>query len=327
MSLGKVAPILTLVALVVLGGYVMFRGDRTDGSVPTVAITQIATHPALDEVRAGIISGLAERGYQDGTTVRIVFRNANGDASLTVPIAEDFLRISPDVIVPISTPSAISVATSTNTVPIVFSGVTDPVGTGLVDSLDGSGTNITGVSDRWPFEAQVQTFIDVFPDTKVLGMLFTQGDDVSRIGVDAVAELASQLDFELRTYPVSAAQDVYPVAVAALRDVDAIYTGIDHLLLENMDGLVKAANEARKPLYGGESGSVEKGAVLAVSINMTDFGKLTSELVVQVLQGTHPGEIPVRVVDSGTLLVNEEAAKRFGLDVDQLVANGAQLIQ
>src|ERR1051326_2538625 len=77
-----------------------------DKHLPVVAITQIATHPALDEVRAGIVEGLKKRGYEDGKTVTIVFKNANGDPSLTVPIAEEFVRMNPSVIVPISTPSS-----------------------------------------------------------------------------------------------------------------------------------------------------------------------------------------------------------------------------
>src|SRR6266481_3276459 len=78
--------------------------------LPIVAITQIATHPALDEVRAGLIEGLKKRGYEDGKTITIVFKNASGDPSLTLPIAQEFVRMSPAVIVPISTPSALSVA-------------------------------------------------------------------------------------------------------------------------------------------------------------------------------------------------------------------------
>lgn len=295
-------------------------------TLPVVAITQIATHPALDEVRAGLIEGLKKRGYEDGKTVTIVFKNANGDPSLTLPIAEEFARMNPSVIVPISTPSTLSVAKATKTIPIVFSGVTDPVGTGLVANLDHPGGNITGVSDQWPYEAQVTTFLRLFPKVHRIGMLYTRGDDVSKIGVDALTGLSKKLGFELQLSPVSQASDIYPAAVALFRDVDAIYTGIDHLLLENLDGLVKASREAHKPLFGGESGSVEKGAVLALSINMTSFGDLTAEQVAKVLGGQKPGDIPVAVVTNGDLLVNKTAATQFGLDLSALQSSGAKFV-
>lgn len=297
-----------------------------DRRQPVVAITQIATHPALDEVRAGIIDGLKKRGYEDGKSMTIVFKNANGDPSLTLPIAEEFVRMNPSVIVSISTPSSLSVAKATKTIPIVFSGVTDPLGTGLVATLQHPGGNITGVSDQWPFEAQVTAFLRVFPKTKRIGMLYTRGDDVSKIGVEAMTELSKKLGFDLRLSPVSQGSDIYPAAVALLRDVDTIYTGIDHLVLENLDGLVKAAREARKPLFGGESGSVEKGGVLALSINMTSFGELTAEQVAKVLGGQKPGDIPVAVVTNGDLLVNKTAAKQFGLDLTALQNMGAKFV-
>ncbi len=282
---------------------------------PLVAITQIATHPALDEVRAGLIEGLKRRGYDDGRTVTIEFKNANGDSTLAVAIAAEFARKAPAVIVPISTPSTLSAAKATKTIPIVFSGVTDPVGTGLVTNLEHPGGNITGVSDRWPFDAQAEAFLRAFPKAHRIGMLYTRGDDVSKIGVDAMTAIAQRRGFALDLSPVSQGTDVYSSAVALLRNVDAIYTGIDHLILENLDGLVKAAREARKPLFGGESGSVEKGGVLALSINMTSFGDLTADLVAEVLMGKKPSDLPVRVVSSGNLLINRAAASQFGVDL------------
>jgi len=327
MSTKKILLVVVAIALVGLGIWIYKRKSiKENEQLPIVTITQIATHPALDEVRAGLIEGLRKRGYEDGKTVRIVFKNANGDPSLTLPIAQEFVRMNPAVIVPISTPSTLSVAKATNSLPIVFSGVTDPVGTGLVKNLDRPGGNITGVSDQWPFEAQVSAFLKVFPKAHRIGMLYTRGDDVSKIGVNAMTDLSKKLGFELRLSPVSQASDIYPAAVAMLRDVDAIYTGIDHLILENLDGLVKASREARKPLFGGESGSVEKGGVLALSINMTSFGDLTADLVAKILRGQKPADIPVAVVTSGNLLVNKAAAGQFGLDLSALQNMGAKFV-
>jgi putative tryptophan/tyrosine transport system substrate-binding protein len=327
MSRNKLLLGIVAVLIVVLGIWAYKRSRPDNGKhLPIVTITQIATHPALDEVRAGLIEGLKKRGYEDGKTITIVFKNANGDPSLTLPIAQEFVRMNPAVIIPISTPSALSVAKATNALPVVFSGVTDPVGVGLIKDIQHPGGNITGVSDQWPFEAQVNAFLRAFPNAHRIGMLYTRGDDVSKIGVNAMTELSKKLGFELKLSPVSQASDIYPATVAMLRDVDAIYTGIDHLLLENLDGLVKAAREARKPLFGGESGSVEKGGVLALSINMTSFGDLTAELAAKVLSGQNPGDIPVAVVTSGDLLVNKAAASQFGLDLSALQNMGAKFI-
>lgn len=298
-----------------------------DTNLPLVAITQIATHPALDEVRMGLVDGLAKRGWRDGETVQILFRNANGDASLTSSIAADFVKRNPAVIVPISTPSSLAVVREAGgRVPVVFSGVTDPKGVGIVESMENPGHNVTGVSDQWPFRAQVEAFMKYFPDTKKIGMLFTRGDDVSKIGVEAMTELSKSMEFELALSPVSAAPDIYPSAIKLAKNVNALYTGIDHLILENMDGLVRAANETKTPIFGGESGSVEKGAVLALSINMTQFGDLTAEVASKVLKGTAAGNIPVQVVTTGDLIANKKSATDFGLTQDRLENDGFKFI-
>lgn len=318
--------IVTLAAIVIGLGNFSFLPSNEEPARKVVAITQIATHPALDDVRAGIIERLEELGYKDQEQISIVFKNANGDGTLTATIAQDFARLNPAVIIPISTPSALAVAAATKDVPIVFSGVTQPVEVGLVGSLEGGGGNITGVSDKWPFEDQVRTFLRYFPKVRRIGMIYTRGDDVSDIGVTAMRALSQKLDFELELRAVADAADLFPTAQALFREVSAVYTGIDHLVLENMEGLVRAAQEARRPLFGGETGSVEKGAVLAVSINMRQFGNLTAELAAEVLKGADPGQIPVATVTEGELVVNRPVALEFGLNIESLQKDGAKFI-
>lgn len=326
--------LLLLIVLAIVVAILLLNSNRKENTktslnsnhIPVVAITQIATHPALDEVRQGIINGLDKRGYKEPGSVKIIFKNANGDPSLTLPIAQEFARMDVDVIVPISTPSALSTAKTTTTIPIVFSGVTDPIGVGLISNYEKPAKNITGVSDQWPYKAQMAAFFKYFPNTKKIGMLYTRGDDVSKIGVDAVTELSKEMGFKLELVPISSPQDIYPSAVSLLRRVDAVFTGIDHLILGNMDGLVKASEETHKPLFGGDTGSVEQGAVLALSIDMAQFGDITSDLVAEVLKGIPPGEIPVRRVTSGKLIINQKSANEFGLSINKLRSDGAQII-
>lgn len=291
---------------------------------PVIGITQFATHPALDAVREGIAHALQERGYVDGQTAQILFRNANGDPSLTLPIAQEFVRRGVSIIVPIATPSALGAAKSTTTIPIVFSGVTDPVGVGLVRSLQEPGGNVTGVSDQWPFEAQIRSFQAALPSLRRIGLLYKPGDDVAKVGVDSLTRLAPVLNFELITQPVSNATDIYPEAVTLLRGVDAIYTGIDHLVLENLESLLKAGEEAGKPILGGESGAVERGALMALSINMDKFGEISGQMAADVLQGASPSTMPIRVVTEGELLVNRRVAIKFHLNLQELKKKGAR---
>ena len=131
-------------------------GSDTSVAMKNVAITAIVEHPALDDVRKGVIDELAEQGFKEGESLTVNFQSAQGNTATAGQIAKQFVADNADVIVAIGTPSAQSVAAATSTIPLVFSAVTDPVEAKLVSKLDGSGTNVTGGSDALPYEPQIE---------------------------------------------------------------------------------------------------------------------------------------------------------------------------
>jgi len=319
--------VVLLAAGVVAVGFVL-RGyfGRNDDATRLIGITQIASHPSLDEVREGTVEGLRQRGYEDGENIRILFRNANGDPSLTLPIAQDFVRQNADVIVPITTPSALGAAKSTDKIPIVFGGVTDPVGVGLVSSMEAPGGNVTGTSDQWPFKEQLAFFQQIFPELRRLGILYQPGDDVSGVGVNEMKKHAPGIGVDIEARPVSGASDIYATAVSILRDVDAIYVGPDNLVVENVATVLKAGREAGKPIVAGDAATVERGALAAVSIGMKDVGLLTGDIVADVLEGAAPKDLPVRILTSGRFVVNRKAASELDLDMRRFEQIGVDFI-
>ena len=106
------------------------------------------------------------------------------------------------------------------------------------------------------------------PSLKRVGILYRPGDDVSKLGLEAAKTVAPSLGIEIVARPVSTAADIYPSAVALLKEVDAIYTGMDQLIVENHTALKKAADEASKPVLAGDEGGVERGALATTSISM-----------------------------------------------------------
>jgi ABC-type uncharacterized transport system substrate-binding protein len=286
------------------------------GSV-TVGITQIASHPALDEVREGIKEGLGRHGFRAGENLTLIERNANGDTTLAFSIAQDFVRKKVDLIIPITTPSSLAAARSSDTIPILFSGVSYPIRVGIVESMERPGKNITGMSDQWPFALQMQSYLKLFPEKRRVGMLYKKGDDVAEFGFQKITALSKEFNFELKAAVIHDANDLALVARKLIPDVDVLYTGIDNLVLENIDVILKLTGEYGKPVIAGESGAVKKGALLAVSIDMHEFGLRTADMAARILNGESPGTIPVGVMNNGKLYVNADTAKRFGV-LDQI---------
>lgn len=113
----------------------------------TVKVLSIVDHPALDAIRDGVRAQLKAEGYGDDK-LKWEYQSAQGNTGTAAQIARKFIGDRPDVIVAIATPAAQAVVASTKTVPVVYSGVTDPVAAQLVKGWGPTGTNVTGVSDQ-----------------------------------------------------------------------------------------------------------------------------------------------------------------------------------
>ena len=100
---------------------------------------------------------------------------------------------------------------------------------------------------------------------------------------------------------------MYPASVEMLREVDAVYVGLDSLVAENLEVLLKAAMEAGKPVFAGDSGSVKRGAIAAVSVSMQDVGKIAGGMAADVLDGKPVAKMPIWSVSSGEKVVNKSA--------------------
>ena len=155
----------------------------------SVAVTSIVEHPALDAVKDGVHEALASAGYTEAKGLKWQFQTAQGNTAIAAQIARKFVGDKPDAIIGIATPTAQAVAAATKTVPLVYSGVTDPVAAQLVKSWEPSGTNVTGVSDRLPLDKQVALIQRVVPNAKRVGMVYNPGEANSVVVVNELKKL------------------------------------------------------------------------------------------------------------------------------------------
>ncbi len=136
-----------------------------------IGINQFMQHPLLDDVSRGIIEELADNGISENKGSKIILKNANGDLSVAVQINKQFVDQKVDIIVPLGTPSAQSAYQLTERIPIIFGAITDPLKAGIVESLESPGRNITGTTDRWPYDKQVSLIRELVPDAQKVGII------------------------------------------------------------------------------------------------------------------------------------------------------------
>jgi putative ABC transport system substrate-binding protein len=291
-----------------------------------VAITAIVEHPALDAVREGIVKGLADAGYAEGTDVVFTFESAQGNPATAAQIARQFVGQAPAVIVAISTPSAQAAAAATKEIPIVFSAVTDPAAAQLVESIDQPGGNITGVSDMAPIGDHVALIREITPAAKRIGVLYNPGEPNSVSSVAALKTAAEAAGMEVVEAPASRSADVQGAARSLVGKVDAIYVPTDNTIVSALESAIGVASEAKLPLYAADTDSVARGALAAVGFNYFDVGVQTAALVDRVLKGENPGAIPVAFASGTDLHVSKKTADAIGVTFPPAVLERASRI-
>lgn len=302
----------------------------------TVDVTAIVEHPALDAVRDGVRDALAAAGFCapdlpagvtcSGTAINFNYESAQGDPTIAAQIANTFVGGGATVIVPISTPSAQAVAAATSTIPIVFAAVTDPVAAGLVTDLNHPGANITGTSDLTPVDQQVALIKEITPNVQTIGVIFNPAEANAVVLVGLLHQYAEAAGMTVVEATANSSSEVQAAAASLVGHVDAIYVPTDNTVVSALEAVIGVAEDAKIPLYTGDTDSVNRGALASIGFNYYLHGVQAGEVVVRILNGENPGDIPVQFATGGDLFVNLDAAARMGVTVPQAVVDRAATV-
>jgi putative ABC transport system substrate-binding protein len=279
-----------------------------------VATTAIVEHPALDAVRDGVKEVLTENGYS-GEQFKFTYESAQGQPAIAAQIARKLVGDEPDVIVAIATPSAQAAVSVSKTIPVVFSVVTDPIGAKVVSSLTQPGGNVTGLSDMVNVKQHLSLIKEFVPGLKTLGIPYNPGEANSVSIVNALKAAAAEVGITVVESPAPKSSDVMIAAKQLIGKADAIYCPTDNTIISAFESIVKVGMDAQVPVFAGDTGSVERGAIAAVGYDYFDLGRQTGDIVVRILKGEKPGTIDVKMAEGTNLFVNPKMAARMGIEV------------
>lgn len=317
--------IICLVALLTVAFFTTKTETVTKKEKPMVGILQLTSHPALDLIYKGIVDELNDAGYIDGETMILDFQNAQGDQSNLNSMSTRFVSRGADVMVGIATPSAQALANSSQDIPIVLGAVTDPEGSGLVKSNEAPGGNITGVSDLTPIKEQFSLIKEILPEAQTIGILYSSSEDNSIVQADQAIEIAEEMGLDTQVMTVSSTNDVAQVASTLAAQVDAIWVPTDNTIASAMNTLVSAADSNLIPVFPAVDTMVEEGGLATVGLDQYELGRLTGEMVVAILNGdADPSTTPIRYLDQGNIIINEEKAEQLGITIPTQVLEKAK---
>ncbi|BBW96378.1 ABC transporter substrate-binding protein [Geobacillus icigianus] len=281
----------------------------------TIGVTQIIQHPSLDAAFNGFKKALEDGGLKEGKNVRYHIQNAQGDMNNSQTIANNFVSDGVDLIFANSTPSAQSALNATKDIPIVFTSVTDPVGAGLVPSMDKAGENITGTTDSHP-DAIGKTiqFIDEQTDAKTVGLIYNAGEQNSVAQIEKVKEAAKHTDLKLVEASVSTTAEVKQAAESLVGKADVFYIVTDNTVVSAIESVVSVANEKKIPVFTGELDSLKRGCFAAYGFDYYDIGYQAGQMAVAILKGeAKPSAIKPEYPKKLKLVINKQAAEKQGI--------------
>lgn len=282
----------------------------------SVGIVQLVEHPSLDEVRLAILDELKAAGYGPDV-VEIDYQNGQNSPSLISTICQKFVAHEVNVIVPIATPAAQGAAAATETIPVIFAAVSDPVAAGLVKDPAHPESNVTGVSDAIHPSNVLDLAEELTPGLKNYGIIYNTAEaNSTNTAHKAEAEMTKR-GIAFREAIVSTAAEVVPAVNSLMGKVDAIYVPDDNTTALAMPLLSQAAIEHKVPVYTAVDSLVHDGGLATSGINYTNLGRQAGQMIIRVLNGAKIADTPVEVLHEVSVVVNKETAAAIGVDVSK----------
>lgn len=284
-----------------------------------IGISQFITHQSLDATREGFVDELAKQGYIEGKNIEIDLQNAQGEQRNLKTISQQ-LAESSDVVLAIATPSAQSLANTTQTTPVIFSAVTDPVSAKLVESREHPGGNVTGTSDQSSdaISTQINLIKKVLPKAKTIGILYTQSEPNSVVQKDEAKRLLEEKGFTVVEKTILDSNNVKAAAESLMAEVDMVFVPTDNIISSTMETVKQVSIKHKVPVFGGSTEMIAVGGLYNYGTNYEELGRQTARMLIRVLKGENPENIAVELPEKLELHTNQEMADALGIDISKL---------
>ena len=284
-----------------------------------IGISQFITHQSLDATREGFVDELAKQGYVEGKNIEIDLQNAQGEQRNLKTISQQ-LAESSDVVLAIATPSAQSLANTTQTTPVIFSAVTDPVSAKLVESREHPGGNVTGTSDQSSdaISTQINLIKKVLPKAKTIGILYTQSEPNSVVQKDEAKRLLEEKGFTVVEKTILDSNNVKAAAESLMAEVDMVFVPTDNIISSTMETVKQVSVKHKVPVFGGSTEMIAVGGLYNYGTNYEELGRQTARMLIRVLKGEKPENIAVELPEKLELHTNKEMADALGIDISKL---------
>ena len=295
-------------------------GQELEQQTFRIGICNYVDDASLNQIVENIQTRLTEISEETGAQFEIDYDNCNADATVMEQIIANFQSNGADLLVGVATPVAMRMQTATedSQTPVVFAAVSDPIGAGLVQSLEAPGSNVTGTSDYLDTTAIMNLIFAANPDASKIGLLYDAGQDSSTAAIASAKAYLDENGIAYVEHTGSTADEVMLAAQAMVADgVDAVFTPTDNSIMKAELAIYETFIDAGIPQYTGADSFALNGAFLGYGVDYANLGRETADMIAEILlNGADPASTPVKTFDNGTAAINTETCAALGLDFD-----------
>jgi len=284
----------------------------------TVALVTNVDNSEYQVSRETFAQNLKEEAAQNNLSVDFVTIDSKGNK-------EDFIsqlknaEKTADLFFVAGTPNAMLVKEAGITKPVVFAAVADPVGAKLVNQLDYSGTNFTGVQCSVPEDRQVKALLLALPSVKKVGLLYTPGDPAPAGQAKKWKDVLSSKGITVHEIfipdTLASADELSALTAQFAGKVDVIVTTADSKVVSFGEGMIKSANENKIPTYAGVIALVKKGALMCLGFDFPEGAKVAALMAREILSGRNPMTMPVGAYPKYKLVLNLKTAQQLKIEI------------
>lgn len=305
-------------------------GEAREGDEQLViGIAEIAVFDVIQENVQAFKDGLAERGLVEGEDVRYETKNAQGELANVNLVARQLVQEEPDLIYALGTPLIEALANETTDIPIVFGVMTDPVGSGVAESVDRPGGNLTGTSDFIAASTYFAFLEQLVPDAETIGFIGNTGEQNTASSLEDFQAESEERGLTIEVAPVSATGDIVPALRSLRGRVDAVTFTADNTVVSALDTVAQTALDHKLPLIGATAEAADGGALLGLGLDWATAGEVAAEQAADILEGeAEPGEIPVWFAEEEGLVVrvNTDTADQLGIELPPGLLENAETV-
>jgi putative ABC transport system substrate-binding protein len=279
--------------------------------------------PANDSVgaaeMAAFLQALGKLGWTAGGNIEVAYRWAGADADLVETFAKELVAERPDVLMARGTPAVSALKRQTNTIPILFTSVSEPVMSGLVASLARPGGNITGFAGLEPSIAGkwLDLLKEIAPSVARVGLLFNPSTaPLAGQYMQSAKAAAASLSMELLAMPVRSDDEIKEAVTALAEKPNSGLVGMnDSFNIEHRKTIIDAANRHHLPAISQFPLFPADGGLMSYGTDSVEIFPRAARYIDRILRGEKPGDLPVQQPSKFTLVINLKTAKALGLNV------------